>query len=699
LNSYAPQKHVAMSKAAANSYAQTKNERPSPFQLVQRSETIAQPKLGEELNQSTRGESQIQLEQMLNGSPRVVAQAKLAETLSAGKPTLQPQQPIQRREALEDQAIKSNRVNETAMQRRKRPIDHEPPRNLSQAVQARNKTGLPDKLKAGMENLSGIPLDDVKVEYNSAKPAQYKALAITQGNNIDIGPGLERYLPHEAWHAVQQKQGRVMPTMQMGGAAVNDDSALEREADIMGARALSGVRSQEQELVSVQLQSEPVIQRAMGMEIETRRAVTTPGGKKIEAGDSELLEHRYFRLVTDKFSGYSNLEFVMKHFNQLAGTEGEAILELRTRIAAMKSLWDSLYAAEGRLGTIVGNIGTGLTDIYAPKQVTYEGEEEDVDFAATEARIKAPAADDRKLYVHYTVGFEPKHWFKMVQDIQAVTRADTEKSRPRTHVGQALGVVPKVLAAIDTSTLNATEREELRGHLALLYMQMSVFVERTLDLALKLLEKQKKKLEGKIKELNEQIAEIALDTRLNPMDKDEQTEKVERKKRLRKREMQTLNQKIKDVKAQMAFNKGLAKNKIAALPRASLAQVFTALSPKVRVLLTANKDTIIDVFSDHLESQLKLDLPEQFELESEEGVSASLVEYLEAGFGSGTQISQQVLFGGMKEVGIDTSVFGKTLLPLEFRSLFDQRVTWPEMEAHAIKILKWSRDPEHVALI
>jgi hypothetical protein len=51
-------------------------------------------------------------------------------------------------------------------------------------------------------------------------------------------------LPHEAWHLVQQAQGRVRPTMQMkGGVPVNDDAALEREADVMGERALAGVRS------------------------------------------------------------------------------------------------------------------------------------------------------------------------------------------------------------------------------------------------------------------------------------------------------------------------------------------------------------------------------------------------------------------------------------------------------------------------
>jgi hypothetical protein len=101
----------------------------------------------------------------------------------------------------------------------------------------KNRNGLPDNLKAGIEGLSGLVMDDVRVHYNSSRPAGLQALAYTQGTDIHVGPGQERHLPHEAWHVVQQKQGRVRATMQMAGAPINDDSVLEREADGMGAKA------------------------------------------------------------------------------------------------------------------------------------------------------------------------------------------------------------------------------------------------------------------------------------------------------------------------------------------------------------------------------------------------------------------------------------------------------------------------------
>lgn len=100
-----------------------------------------------------------------------------------------------------------------------------------------NKTGMPDNLKAGIENLSGVDVSDVRVHYNSAKPAQMNAHAYAQGTNIHVSPGQEQHVAHEAWHTVQQKQGRVQPTTSVNGTPVNDNKSLETEADVMGAKA------------------------------------------------------------------------------------------------------------------------------------------------------------------------------------------------------------------------------------------------------------------------------------------------------------------------------------------------------------------------------------------------------------------------------------------------------------------------------
>lgn len=118
------------------------------------------------------------------------------------------------------------------------PSDNTSPNTTFQLHAAgANNTGLPQNLKSGVENLSGFSLDDVKVHYNSSQPAQLQANAFAQGSDIHIGPGQEKHLPHEAWHVVQQKEGRVQPTRQLKAFKINDDAGLEKEADVMGAKA------------------------------------------------------------------------------------------------------------------------------------------------------------------------------------------------------------------------------------------------------------------------------------------------------------------------------------------------------------------------------------------------------------------------------------------------------------------------------
>lgn len=109
---------------------------------------------------------------------------------------------------------------------------------------ARQKGGsfnLPGNLKTTVEGLSGVSLDDVQVHYDSAAPAGLHASAYTRGTDIYLGPGQEKHLSHEAWHVVQQKQGRVQPTARIEGADINEDGALEREATVMAEKAGAAV--------------------------------------------------------------------------------------------------------------------------------------------------------------------------------------------------------------------------------------------------------------------------------------------------------------------------------------------------------------------------------------------------------------------------------------------------------------------------
>lgn len=163
--------------------------------------------------------------------------------------------------SLQDMADKSSRVAQLVTYQRL--SDSRAPHVQQSVGITENKTGMPQQLKSGIEQLSGFAMDDVKVHYNSDKPAQLQAHAYAQGTEIHLATGQEKHLAHEAWHVVQQKQGRVKPTMQLKGKVnINDDAGLEKEADVMGERALSAPNSTETTVnTGHQLSSNSAIQR------------------------------------------------------------------------------------------------------------------------------------------------------------------------------------------------------------------------------------------------------------------------------------------------------------------------------------------------------------------------------------------------------------------------------------------------------
>jgi hypothetical protein len=173
-----------------------------------------------------------------------------------------------------------------------------------------NREGLPENLKKGIEDLSGHSVDDVKVHYNSAQPAQLNAHAYAQGTDIHMAPGQEKHLPHEAWHVVQQKQGRVKPTMQMKGKiSINDDKGLETEADAMGQRAMQLIANGNPTRADHQTTlMNPVVQRV---------ELTLPNGEEEWIVNSK--EHKaHIKAWTDRQAEELNLAAISKLIFQLS---------------------------------------------------------------------------------------------------------------------------------------------------------------------------------------------------------------------------------------------------------------------------------------------------------------------------------------------------------------------------------------------
>jgi len=277
------------------------------------------------LPESSASTTTLQLaEQMANHSPQALRSADQADVISAGraKPPLLKAAPD---------------ASAALVQRETIP----------------NHTGLPDQLKSGIESLSGISLDQVKVHYNSHKPAQLQAHAYAQGSEIHIGPGQEKHLPHEAWHIVQQAQGRVRPTMQMKGAvSINDDSSLEAEADMMGAMALNS-QIDAGELTQPLQQGQQAVQRIVARNgkiwssylpsvfINEKQAVITAGSADSLTGGHSFVILEY--LASD------NLVHALR-IDLFVGPDGKMPIVIKNRQVEVKP-WEGI---SGGLLSMVG---------------------------------------------------------------------------------------------------------------------------------------------------------------------------------------------------------------------------------------------------------------------------------------------------------------------------------------------------------
>lgn len=387
---------------------------------------------------------------------------------------------------------------------------------------------------------------------------------------------------------------------------------------------------------------------ALGFEAEIFRKITNHNDIVL-TGDTELLNHPWFRLVSDKFDAgngqYSNMEYVVRHFDQLAGTDQNAADAIGDRVGALLLMDDELYAGQNTLVNLVTDPQPGGHPIHFYIDPVYGD--------TGNLRVRnCPGHDQRMLHIHYTVGFAPSQWRAMLEGIRAVTRADANDVRALTHLTNGLAVADTTVnvtlngAIAGTGGHAAAVRTELRGHLALLYMHAMVWIDRTLSV-------QRDHLQG---------AHLVDQAKLN----------------------RVLNQ--------LHFGNGQVKNKIAALPRATLAQMYGVLSAASRQVLSANVDAVLNALATKVENAHGLDFPDNYQLVSAVAGTTSLVNYITSGLNGQNGISQQVLFGGMRETGVDNTIPGHAMVPFEFRSLFAAQVTWADLRFDAIKVTRWSRD-------
>jgi hypothetical protein len=156
-------------------------------------------------------------------------------------------------------------------------------------AEKKNTTGIPDNIKDGIEQLSGISLDDVTVHYNSSKPAEVGADAYAEGTDVYIGPGQEEHLPHELWHVIQQKQGKVKATTKVNGKNVDDRESMEDDATKEGGKALK-MKKQDKDSSEEVLDTSPL-----------------NGSKTVQ---------RKIKIGDDVYNGWDELERLQKDYHE-----------------------------------------------------------------------------------------------------------------------------------------------------------------------------------------------------------------------------------------------------------------------------------------------------------------------------------------------------------------------------------------------
>lgn len=140
------------------------------------------------------------------------------------------------------------KADPNALQLMGAPEEEELQRKVAPAAPVQRSTGsggkMPGEVQAKMEHAFQSDFSDVNIHVGS-QASEVGAIAYAQGNDIHFAQGKfephtqagQELLGHELAHVVQQRQGLVQPTTEVGGLPVNDDPTLERDADTQGRMA------------------------------------------------------------------------------------------------------------------------------------------------------------------------------------------------------------------------------------------------------------------------------------------------------------------------------------------------------------------------------------------------------------------------------------------------------------------------------
>jgi hypothetical protein len=208
-------------------------EEEQPAQKKEEEEKPAQMKSAEEEQPAQKKEEEEKPAQMKSAEEEQPAQKKEEEEKPAQMKSAEEEQPAQKKEEEEKPAQMKS---------------HAAAQSHSPASKGR-RTHMPAHVQRKMENNLGADFSNTRIHADSDNASRMKALAYTQGEDVYFARGQydpeskkgQELLGHELHHVVQQREGRVQPNSKQQGVGVNNDHALEREADQKGKAAAEAV--------------------------------------------------------------------------------------------------------------------------------------------------------------------------------------------------------------------------------------------------------------------------------------------------------------------------------------------------------------------------------------------------------------------------------------------------------------------------
>ncbi len=218
----------------------------------------------------------------------------------------------------------------------KKPSETDPAKSPS--------TPMPENVQSKMENSFGTSFSDVSIHTNDEGAKDMGALAYTQGKDVHFAPGQyspntqkgQELIGHELTHVVQQREGRVRPIKQGKGLTINDNPALENEADEMGKRAAEG-------------KSVNITGNGSGIQKDEDKKTTSPNTENAQNSELET-QNETEESTTESSGGTTEYLIVKKDANirvneepHNAYPEGKPLIPIGTKVILLETYDNKRY--------------------------------------------------------------------------------------------------------------------------------------------------------------------------------------------------------------------------------------------------------------------------------------------------------------------------------------------------------------------